>query len=426
MNQLLNDLPNDAATLMGLGLALVLGLLVGIQRGWRDRDQTAGQRVAGVRTHALVGLLGGVCAVLVPSIGAPILPVAFVTLALIATLATGLRAYRVSDYSITGLVGLLLTFLVGVLVILESAAVAAAVAVITTIVLDNKKEAHDLLRRLEERELDAALKLLLISVVILPMLPNQGYGPGGMINPYEIWWMVVLIASISFLGYFAVKVGGTRRGLLFTSVFAGLSSSTALTLHFARLSRRSPALSPLLAAGILLACGTMFPRILIYCLLINRELLPTLAVPILTMAGVLYASALIITLRHRGDISLEQPALTQNPLELKSALFFGLLLLAILFLGALLQEWLGDAGIYLLAASSGVADVDAITLSLTRLSRQGLALPTAVTAIVLATVVNNLVKTGMAVFIGGWRLGRSILLPMAVALGGGLLIAWLP
>ncbi|HCE38944.1 MAG TPA: hypothetical protein DEV80_02705, partial [Alcanivorax sp.] len=93
MNQLLNDLPNDAATLMGLGLALVLGLLVGIQRGWRDRDQTAGQRVAGVRTHALVGLLGGVCAVLVPSIGAPILPVAFVTLALIATLATGLRAY---------------------------------------------------------------------------------------------------------------------------------------------------------------------------------------------------------------------------------------------------------------------------------------------------------------------------------------------
>ncbi|MAO59871.1 MAG: hypothetical protein CL549_06815 [Alcanivorax sp.] len=426
MNQLLNDLPNDAATLMGLGLALVLGLLVGIQRGWRDRDQTAGQRVAGVRTHALVGLLGGVCAVLVPSIGAPILPVAFVTLALIATLATGLRAYRVSDYSITGLVGLLLTFLVGVLVILESTAVAAAVAVITTIVLDNKKEAHDLLRRLEERELDAALKLLLISVVILPMLPNQGYGPGGMINPYEIWWMVVLIASISFLGYFAVKVGGTRRGLLFTSVFAGLSSSTALTLHFARLSRRSPALSPLLAAGILLACGTMFPRILIYCLLINRELLPTLAVPILTMAGVLYASALIITLRHRGDISLEQPALTQNPLELKSALFFGLLLLAILFLGALLQEWLGDAGIYLLAASSGVADVDAITLSLTRLSRQGLALPTAVTAIVLATVVNNLVKTGMAVFIGGWRLGRSILLPMAVALGGGLLIAWLP
>ena len=425
MNQLLNELPGDASTMTGLGLALVLGLLVGIQRGWRDRDQSAGQRVAGVRTHALVGLLGGVCAVLVPMVGVVILPTAFVTLALIATLATLLRAYRVNDYSITGLIGLLLTFLVGALAILAPAAVAASVAVVTTIVLDNKQETHDLLRKLEERELDAALKLLLISVVVLPLLPNRGYGPGGLINPFEIWWMVVLIASISFLGYFAVRVGGTRRGLLFTSVFAGLTSSTALTLHFAHLSRRSPALSPLLAAGILLACGTMFPRILIYCLLINRALLPLLAVPILAMAAVLYGSALVIALRHRGDTSVEQPVLTQNPLELKSALFFGLLLLAILFLGSVLQQWLGKTGIYLLAASSGIADVDAITLSMARLTKDGLALPTAVTAIVLATVVNNLIKTGMAMFIGGWSLARSVLLPMAVALATGLLIAGL-
>ncbi|MFP1679302.1 MgtC/SapB family protein [Alloalcanivorax sp. C16-2] len=425
MDQFVNDLPAETTLLIRLGLALILGLLVGIQRGWRDREQTAGQRVAGVRTHALVGLLGGVCAVLVPYTGKPLLPVAFATLAAIATLASGLRAYRVDDYSITGLIGLLLTFLVGALAVLGSPTVAAAVAVVTTIVLDNKKEAHDLLRKLEERELDAALKLLLISVVVLPLLPNQGYGPGGMVNPYEIWWMVVLIASISFLGYFAVKVGGTRRGLLFTSVFAGLSSSTALTLHFARLARRTPALSPLLAAGILLACGTMFPRILVYCLLLNRELLPALAAPILAMAALLYGSALVITLRHRDDISVGQPALKQNPLELKSALFFGLLLLAILSLGALLQDWLGDAGVYLLAATSGITDVDAITLSLTRLSRQGLSTSTAVTAIVLAAVVNNLVKTGMALFIGGGRLGRSILLPMGAALGTGLALAWL-
>lgn len=422
---IMSDLAWEDTLLIKLGLALLLGLLVGIQRGWRDRDQPPGQRVAGVRTHALVGLLGGVCAALADHVGGLILAAGFATVALVGTFAFGIRAYRVSDYSITGLIGLLLTFTVGALAILQAPEIAAAVAVITTIVLDNKKEAHDLLRKLHQQELDAGLKLLLISVVVLPLLPNQGYGPGEMINPYEIWWMVVLIASISFVGYFAVRVGGTERGLLFTSVFAGLSSSTALTLHFARLSRKSPPLSPLLAAGILLACGTMFPRILIYCLLINRQLLPALAPPVLVMALLLYLPALVIWLRHRTETSVEQPALKQNPLDLKSALFFGLLLLIIMALGALLQEWLGDTGIYLLAATSGITDGDAITLSLTRLSRQGLALDTAVLAIVLATAVNNLVKTGMALTIGDRALGRSVLVPMAVSLGAGLLTAWL-
>src|SRR5690606_29567134 len=235
---------------------------------------------------------------------------------------------------------------------------ATALAVVTALILDSKQEIHALLGKLQANELDAGFKLLLITVVVLPMLPNRAMGPGGVLNPYEIWWLVVLIASISFVGYFAIRMGGTTKGILFTSLFAGLSSSTALTLHFSRQAREAPTLSPQLAAGILIACGTMFPRILIYCGIINPALLGTLIVPVLAMALALYVPAAIIWYRNRHGLQVEQPMLKSNPLDLMPALAFGGLLTLILLAGHWLSEWVGDAGIYLLAASSGVADVD--------------------------------------------------------------------
>ena len=233
-----------------------------------------------------------------------------------------------------------------------------------------------------------------------------------------------MIASISFVGYFAIRVAGARRGILFTSLFAGLSSSTALTLHFARQSARNPGLSPQFATGILIACGTMFPRILVYCFVINRDLLPLLIWPVVIMTALLYGPALLIWRRNSEKLKVSQPTLNQNPLDLTSALVFGLLLTAILLLGEFLKNWLGDACIYLLAASSGVADVDAITLSLTRMSSDSLAMGTAVVGIVLAAAVNNLVKSGMAWGIGNRRMGLLVGGPMVISLVAGLAVAW--
>ncbi|MBB3332085.1 uncharacterized membrane protein (DUF4010 family) [Halomonas campaniensis] len=411
-------------TAIELAVALMLGALIGIERGWVAREQKSGERIAGIRTHALVGLLGGIAALLTEALVAWAFPLLFLAVAAIGLVAWRARVTEHRDYSITGLIGLLLTFCFGAIAVAIDLALATACAVITAVILDNKREIHGLLNKLQAHELDAGLKLLMITVVMLPLLPNQGMGPGAVLNPYEIWWMVVLIAAISFVGYFAIRVGGPEKGILFTGLFAGLSSSTALTLHFARQSRRTPELDALLSAGILLACGTMFPRILIYAAVIHPALLPRLLLPTLVMGALLYLPALLIWRRHRLAARVERPTPIQNPLELRTALLFGALLALIMLLGEWLREWLGQAGIYLLAAASGLADVDAITLSLTRMSLERIDAPTAVLGIVIAAAVNNLVKAGLAAGFGtprtGWRVGG----PMLASLAAGLALAW--
>lgn len=407
--------------LVSLAIALLLGLLVGIQRGWVNRDKASGQRIAGIRTHALIGLLGGICGLLANHFSELILGFAFLGLTILITSAY-INSQKINaDMSITGLVGMLLTFTFGVLAVLGEPVIAASAAVITVLILDNKKEIHQALQKLEEHELDAGLRLLLISVVMLPLLPNKSFGPWNAINPYELWWMVVLIATISFVGYFAMKIGGTKKGIIFTSFFAGLSASTALTLHFSRLSKNQPELSPLLASGILAACGTMFPRILLVCSIINRELLASLWLPAVVMMLWCYLPAILIWRLNRS-VNVQQPTAKQNPLALGAAFIFGLILLTIMLLSHALKEWLGDAGILLLSAASGITDVDAITLTLSRSSSEQLSASTAVTGIIIAASVNSLVKGGMATAIGDRSMAVRVMVPMTMAAISGIII----
>ena len=411
---------SEQQVIIQLAVALLLGALTGLQRGWAAREQKSGERVAGMRTYALVGLLGGIATLLSLKVTAWVLPSTLLAVCIAAVIAYRARMLQMGYYSITGIIGLLLTFSFGALAVAVDITIAATAAVITTIILDNKNEIHSALNRLQEHELDAALKLLLISVVMLPLLPNEDMGLGGMLNPYKIWWMVVLIASISFAGYFAMRVGGTEKGILFTSLFAGLASSTALTLHFSRLARQTPQISALLSSGILLACGTMYLRILLYCAMITPTLLGYLVAPLLVMTLVLYFPALLIWRTYRNGTRVEQPTLNNNPLDLKSALLLGALLTVILLLASVLQQWLGNAGIYVLAAVSGITDVDAITLSLARMSQSGLESKTVLIGIIIASSVNNLMKAGMAVSIGGRAMLLRVALPIVLSLLAGL------
>lgn len=261
----LNEIVSGQSVVWNLLVALLLGAIVGTQRGWVARNNVEGSRVAGIRTFSLVGLYGGLSAILAAHYSPLLLGFALLALVVLASIAFVLKQRKSQDISITGVVSLLVTFVLGSLAVSGEPVLAAAAAVITAVVLDNKKELHEALQKLQEYELDAALRLMLISIVMLPLLPNQSYGPWQALNPYEIWWMVVLIASISFLGYFAIKIGGAKRGVLFTSVFAGFSSSTALTLQFSNLSRDQPTISPPSAHSLLRAfCFVAVPCFRVY------------------------------------------------------------------------------------------------------------------------------------------------------------------
>lgn len=413
----------DQETFYALGVALTIGLLIGVERGWKERETPEGERVAGMRTYGLIGLLGGCVALMAQRYGPLALGLAFVAVAGMLATAYVASLRRGDDVGITSLVAGLLTFVFGALAVLGEVAAAAASAVVTTLVLGFKPQLHNWLYRLQAKELRAGLELLLISVVLLPLLPDARYGPWGALNPYQIWWMVVLIAAISFVGYFAIKIAGSRTGALFTGFFAGLASSTALTLHFSRMVRRQATLAPLLATGVLLASGTTFPRMLLVAGLVSQDLLRPLAVPAAIMTLVVYGTALAYW-RFVVDRQTEAEMPLQNPLELKAALTFGALLAAIMVLTEALKTWLGETGVFLLAALSGVADVNAITLSLSRMSEDELAMRVVVTGIVVAAAVNSLAKAVLATFVGGRGLALRVGVPLCIAAGLGLATVW--
>ncbi|MCR9307738.1 MULTISPECIES: MgtC/SapB family protein [Vibrio] len=420
----INEFVSGEHLIWNLLIALLLGAIVGTQRGWVMRNSVEGSRVAGIRTFSLVGLLGGLVGILANIYTPLLIGFAFIALVILTCIAFVIQQKKSGDVSITGVVSIMVVFVLGNLAVSGEAVLAAAAAVITAVVLDNKRELHQALQKLQEYELDAALRLLLISIVMLPLLPNQSYGPWNALNPYEIWWMVVLIASISFVGYFAIKIGGAKRGILFTSVFAGLSSSTALTLQFSHLSREQASISPLLASGILLSCGTMFPRLLIVLSVINPQLVKLLWPIVMAMMVALYIPAWWIWRRSEVE-QIEQSNKQTNPLALQSALFFGLVLAVIMLLAHALSDWFGNAGVLILSALSGITDVDAISLTLGRQSTQTLSVTTAALGILIAASVNTIVKMGMVIAIGDKKLWHRIAPVMTgcVVVGAGVFMA---
>jgi uncharacterized membrane protein (DUF4010 family) len=402
-----------------LGIALAVGLLVGVERGWQSRLAAEGSRVAGVRTFGLIGLLGGLWALLAEALGEILLGIAFAGVALLIIVAHAVGARDEHDYGITTAIAALVTFALGALAVRGYQSIAAAGAVVTAVLLSLKPTLHSWLQHLEPKEFFGALKLLLISVVMLPVLPNQGYGPWQALNPYEIWWLVVLIAGISFVGYFAMKIAGAGRGTLLTGLLGGLVSSTAVTLSFSRLGRDQAALRRVLSVGILVASGTMFPRILVEVAVVNTALLSALAVPL----GLMTVTTLLITAwfwrRWRAEARAAELPL-RNPFELAPALQFGVLLAAIILLAQAFQTWFGSTGLYLVAGFSGLADVDAVTLSLATMARVELPREVAANGIVLATVVNTLTKGVLAMAIGGVGMGRRVLPPLVLTLAVGV------
>lgn len=420
------EAPAALQTFESLGIALAIGLLIGVERGWTQRDLAEGDRVAGLRTFGLIGLLGGALALF--GEGSPVLlATGFVALAALVVAAHWRSAPGIGDYGITTEVAALVTYVLAALSVTGEPAVAAAGAVVAAAMLGLKQTLHDGLKRLRQFELMAGIHLALISLVVLPVLPSEGFGPWGVFNPYQLWLMVVLISAISFAGHFAVRIAGARRGLLLTGLFAGLAASTALTLSFSRMGRDRPVLQPALAAGVIVAGTTMFPRILLEVAVVNAAMVAQIVVPlaVLTLIGLAGAIWLWRRQRERPAGDTDEDVTFRRPFELRSAIQFAVALALILFLAEAARRTLGDSGIYAVALISGLTDVDAITLSLSKMATDDLAETVAVRGILLAALANTAVKGGMVAVICGGTMARQVLGLYAVMATIGLIFVGL-
>jgi uncharacterized membrane protein (DUF4010 family) len=406
-----------------LAVALAIGLLIGLERGWERRELAEGQRAAGFRTFGIIGLLGGVTVQVGASAPGFLLGVVAAAVSLFVALGYWRERWRERDVSVTGLVAALLTFCLGALAGKGELAAASASAVVVTLLLGFKSELHDIIRRIERPELLATLRLLLISVVLLPVLPDRGFGPWQACNPYRIWWMVVLVALISYVGYFAIKMFGEKRGVLVTGLCGGLVSSTAVTVSLARYSRDERALPDLLTTGVAAASAMMFPRMLLIIAAISLPLAADLAWPLLPASVLSFAAA--VWFSRRADANAHSEAVggrgLSNPLDLRTALQFGLFLASIMVLARGASVWAGSQGMYALAALAGLVDVDAISLSYASMVSQGhLTIEVAAGATLIAAAVNTIIKPVIVLAIGNLRMGWRVGLAVAAAfLGGG-------
>lgn len=404
-----------------LGLALLIGMLLGAERGWRLRDVDLIHNVAGVRTFALIGLLGGLWGLLSQTMGDVVLAISFLVLAALVIASHVVEARKDSNHGITTEVAQLLTFGFGVLAVRGDMAVAAAGGVATLALLSFKRPIHQWVEALQEVELLATVKLLVIAVILLPLLPDKGYGPGDMINPYKVWLMVVLISGISFIGYFAIKIAGARIGTSLTALFGGITSSTAVTISFARLGKANPSMQRVLASGVALASGVMFLRILLIVWVVNPKFDLFMVPPLAAMAGVSFLGALLLWFDRRGGGGPAEMQI-KNPFELGMAIKLSIFLTAVLALSRLARDWLGDAGLYALSAVSGLADVDAISLSMARLARDHDQWQVAQASILIAAMVNTLVKGGFATWLCGQQLALRSWLVLVPSIAAGALL----
>jgi uncharacterized membrane protein (DUF4010 family) len=402
--------------------ALLIGALIGLEREF-VQQRSGDQEFGGIRTFALMSLMGAVAAFLTDRFGILIFIAAYLGLILMLWVGNLGPALRGEEEGITTEVAALLVPLLGAMVIWDEPAIAAALGVVTALVLALKPGLHNLARRMSAADLRAMLEFAIISAVILPMLPNRGFGPFGVLNPAQIWLLVVLVSGIGFLGYILIKVLGAEEGIVLTGLLGGLVSSTATTISFAGRSKASTGLCNALAQGILLASAVMFPRMLVEVAVVNARLLSSVSIPLGAM--LLAAAVIVLVLWRRGSDGEEQDKTAVqlgNPLRWQTAVTFALLFAIVLVVVRAANEYLGSAGVYVASVLTGLTDVDSITLSVADLSLAGeLEAKVASIAIALAALVNTTVKGIMAMSLGSSELRRVVVRAVAIILAAGIL-----
>ena len=409
----------DPDIIVAFGIALGLGLLIGLQRE-RTTD-----RLGGIRTFPLIAIFGALTAEVARAFAASwLLLVGLLCMTVLILLGNieRLRGEKESS-GITTEITALLMFLLGIFLVIGDKMLAVALGGTIAILLHLKPSMHQFAKKLPEKDLRAIMQFALISLIILPVLPNQTFGPYDVLNPFKIWLLVVLIVGIGLGGYAAYKLVGARAGTMLSGMIGGLISSTATTVSYARRARENPGISDLAALVIMIASTTIFVRMFVEIAVVAPGIVVQFIPP---LAALLIVSLLVCALAYHfiGEQEYQMPE-HGNPAELTPALIFGGLYALVLVAIAAAKEYFGNQGIYVVALISGFTDVDAITLSTANLANQGtLTIDTAWRAMIIATLANMVFKAGAAGVLGGTRLFTRVLMMFSPLFIAGLAVVF--
>jgi uncharacterized membrane protein (DUF4010 family) len=411
------DMPESVNTLLtpyliSIIVATGIGLIIGLEREFRKTNEQ--DHFAGIRTFPLVCLLGCI----ITFVG-NLLSLWIIVASLLAFIGLVSVAYYVRSTKghagITTEISLIITFILGIMTSQQLIKESLAAMVITTTLLTMKGQFHSFILKITEDELFAFVKFIILCLLLFPFLPDASFGPNALINPREIGFIVVVVSSLSFIGYLLAKFAGTNKGILLTALFGGMVSSTAVAWMFANRARKTDAgQTTLYSAGIVLASSIMFLRVIILALIFNKALAFSLLVPctLIFISGCSFAS--FFFWKYKLPTS-NAPIQLGNPVNILNALAFGVMYVAIAYIVFYGEKILGNKGLVLSGFVSGLADVDAITITMAKLS-EGVSLGTSVLVVILATVSNTLVKLIIVSLQGGKNASKKVFYGMGTML----------
>ena len=403
--------------LIQVAIVIGIGLMIGLEREYSG--QKSDEIFAGVRTFPLVALLGYLSGIISGNGFSWFLLASFGGVIAIVTVSY-LALTKRNDIGATTEISVIVTFVLGVLVYAGKIQEAVTSAVIVTALLSLKLQFKSLMGIFSKEDYLDLVKFVVIASVILPILPDHDYGPYGVLNPREIWYVIVLISGLSFFGYILTKFSGREKGILLTAFVGGFVSSTVITWDFAAKSKSDPENSNLYAAGILMASAIMFGRIWVLLYILNPLLAEYLLIPLISLL-IICGLMVFFTARSGLQSSTTSHLTFPNPLNLKNASLLALFFVVIQLLIHYGKDQLGNTGIYVISFLSGITEMDAITLSISKFDHAvtGLSIPAA--AIILATISNNFFKLGVAFVKGHHSLKMKMLLGYGITIVAALI-----
>ncbi len=390
--------------LLSLLVAVGIGLVAGIER--EIDAQPEYKHFAGIRTMPLVAALGCVITFIARETSMLLIIAAIASFFIFVTVVFYSKT-RSSSVEIRQEIMLMIVFVLGILSGIHLFREALVSTVIMISILSFKEKFHSIIDQLTKQELFAFVKFAILAVIIIPFIPQVKLGPEGIFDPRDIAWVVVIVSSLSFIGYFLMKFGRPDKGILLTAILGGLFSSTAVTWVYSSKSRENPAIAHIYACGILLANAIMFCRVLFFSFLFSRPVFLLLIIPNAVMALTMLGMTLFV-LRKNGNSKTATSIQLGNPIDLNNALGFAAIYTVILFMVYYGNKYLGETGLYLSGIISGFSDVDAITINMSKLAGNRTQVHIASIVIILAMLSNGLVKLGISLFKGDRKLKKQV------------------
>lgn len=410
MDSFLIDTPDfkiqQSELIIRLLVALGIGFLIGLERE-HSALRVKLKSFAGVRTFifvAILGFIGAMSAVVFSPwiyLGVLLSVIMLIAISYRVTASTG-------DIGSTTEFSILLTFILGSLTFLGFVEISLMITVVIVVLLSSKLRLQNAIGKISSEELYDLIRFVVLVLLIFPFLPNENLGPFNVLNPREIGWVIILTSGLGFAGYILMKFLGSGKGILLTGIIGGLVSSTAITWIFTKKSKESEELSLNCAVAILAASSIMILRVLIWTFIFNKTLFNHLYIIITAVLIVALGVAFLFYFKQRKSKDIETDIKSGKPLDLQGALFFGLLYTAILLIVSYANEYLGKKGMLLSSAIGGLSDIDAITISVSKIAGVTLNLSTASNAILIATVSNTFVKMGIGVWAGSAQLRKYL------------------